>query len=52
MFSIANRRAALNDVQLLTGDQRAKDSVVEGEGIVLPEDRSIGLVRRSGRARE
>jgi len=43
---------AFDDVQPLTGDQRAKDPVPERYRMVLPEDRSIGFVRRSGRAGE
>ena len=44
--------SAVDDVQVLAGGQRAKDPVPERHRLVLPEDRSIGLVRRSGRARE
>ncbi len=42
----------LDDVQSLAGGQRPKDPVPEEIAIVCPEDRSIGFVRRSGRARE
>ena len=44
--------SVLDDVQVLAGGQRAKDPVPERHRLVLPEDRSIGLVRRSSRARE
>ena len=41
------------DVQVLAGCQRARDPVPKGRWvIILPEDRSIGLVHRSGRAVE
>jgi hypothetical protein len=43
---------AFDDVQPLTGGQRAKDPVPERYRMVLPEDRSIGFVCRSGRAGE
>ncbi len=43
---------AVNDVQLLADGQRAKDPVKERVGMVLPKDRSIGLVWCASRARE
>ncbi len=42
----------LDDVQVLAGGKRTKDPVPERHRLVLPEDRSVGLVRRSGYARE
>src|SRR5262249_52969049 len=41
-----------NDVQLSADRQRAKDPVKERVGMILPEDRSIGLVWCASRARE
>ena len=41
-----------DDVQVLAGGQRAKDPVPERHRLILPEYSSIGLVRRSGYARE
>src|SRR6266566_8366175 len=43
---------AVNDVQLLAHGQRSKDPVKERVGMVLPKDRSIGLVWCASRARE
>src|SRR5262245_54472842 len=42
---------AVNDVQLLADGQRPKDPVKQGVSVILPKDRSIRLVRRSGYAR-
>src|SRR5262245_547695 len=42
---------AVNDVQLLADGQRAKDAVKHGVSVILPKDRSIRLIRRSGYAR-
>jgi len=44
--------SVLDDVQVLAGGQSAKDPVPQRDRLVLPEDRSIGLVRGSGRAGE
>src|SRR5437763_4378656 len=44
--------SVLDDVQPVTGGQRAKDPVPEHYGMVLPKNCSIGLVRRSGYTRK
>src|SRR5436190_23833537 len=41
---------AVNDVQLLADGQRSEDPVKERVGMILPKDRSIGLIRRSSYA--